>query len=199
MAHLSRDRLSELRRLLLDLLTTYAYREGDFTLSSGQKSSYYINGKVVTLHPEGALAIGHLLLHRLPAGTDAIAGLTLGADPIVSAISVVSALEQQPIPGIIIRKKAKGHGTQAYLEGPTLKPGASVVVVEDVVTTGQSAMTAIERLREAGYHANRVLALVDREQGGAQFYAENGITFESLFTIDDLRQFKADKAVSSAT
>lgn len=197
MAHLSQERLTDLRTLLLDLLTTYAYREGDFTLSSGQKSAYYINGKVVTLHPEGALAIGHLLLNLLPEGTTAIAGLTLGADPIVSAVSIVSAIEHCPIPGIIIRKQAKGHGTQAFLEGPELAPNSPVVVVEDVVTTGQSAMTAIERLRGAGYQTNLVLALVDREQGGAEFYQQQGIEFRSLFTIEDLKSFKATQAMIS--
>lgn len=190
MAHLSNDREQSLRQFLLTLLTTFAYREGDFTLSSGQKSSYYINGKVVTLHPEGALAIGHLFLNVLPEGTQAIAGLTLGADPIVSAVSIVSALEKCPIPGLIIRKKAKGHGTQVFLEGPTLEPNASVVVVEDVVTTGQSAMIAIERLRDAGYQCDRVLALVDREQGGAEFYQQQSVQFQSLFTIKDLKAFK---------
>ena len=176
-----------LKEELLNLLITFAYREGDFTLSSGQKSTYYINGKVVTLHPRGALIIGQLLLNLLPTGTDAIAGLTLGADPIVSAVSIVSALGDAPIPGIIIRKEAKGHGTQAFLEGPVLEAGSKVVVVEDVVTTGQSAMKAIERLRSAGYEANLVLALVDRQQGGAEYYAQQGIEFNSLFTIQDLQ------------
>ncbi|MEM9136365.1 MAG: orotate phosphoribosyltransferase [Cyanobacteria bacterium P01_F01_bin.42] len=176
-----------LRTELLDLFVNVAYREGDFTLSSGQKSSYYINGKVVTLHPRGALIIGHLLLAMLPEGTDAIAGLTLGADPIVSAVSIVSALGENPIPGIIIRKEAKGHGTKAYLEGPVLEPGSQVVVVEDVVTTGQSAMKAIDRLRGAGYTADSVISLVDRQQGGAEFYQERGIGFRSLFTIQDIQ------------
>ena len=178
---------TSVRTGLLNLFVQFAYREGDFTLSSGQKSSYYINGKEVTLHPQGALMIGTLLLTMLPEGTDAIAGLTLGADPIVSAVSIVSALGEHPIPGIIIRKEAKGYGTQAYLEGPKLDVGSQVVVVEDVVTTGQSAMKAIDRLKGAGYEANRVLTLVDREQGGAEFYAQNGIEFQSLFTIQDIQ------------
>jgi orotate phosphoribosyltransferase len=178
---------TSLRTQLLDLFVQFAYREGDFTLSSGQKSTYYINGKEVTLHPQGALMIGKLLLGMLPEGTDAIAGLTLGADPIVSAVSIVSALGDHPIPGIIIRKEAKGHGTQAYLEGPKLKPNSQVVVVEDVVTTGQSAMKAIDRLKGAGYQANRVLTLVDREQGGAEFYAAQNIEFQALFTIQDIQ------------
>ena len=179
--------LTTLRQHLLDLLCHLAYKEGDFVLSSGQKSTYYINGKQVTLHPEGAVATGRMLLAMLPPDTDAVAGLTLGADPIVSAVSVISVYEGRSIPALIIRKEAKGHGTQAYIEGATLAPGSKVVVLEDVVTTGQSAMKAVERLRAAGYRVDRVLTLVDREQGGAQFYASQGLQFEAIFTIQDLQ------------
>jgi orotate phosphoribosyltransferase len=172
---------------LLDLLCRLAYKEGDFTLSSGQKSTYYINGKQVTLHPQGALATGRVLLDLLPDDTAGVAGLTLGADPIVAAVSVVSVYENRPLPALIIRKEAKGHGTQAYIEGPTLAAGAKVVVLEDVVTTGQSAMLAVERLRGAGYTVDRVVTLVDRQQGGAEFYAERGLKFDAVFTIADLQ------------
>ena len=178
---------ASLRQFLLDALVRLAYREGDFTLSSGQKSGYYINGKQVTLTAEGALAVGRLLLSLLPPDTQAVAGLTLGADPIVSAVSVVSAYENRPIPALIVRKEAKGHGTMAYIEGPTLNPGAAVVVLEDVVTTGKSAMVAVERLRDAGYQVDLIIALVDREQGGAEFYQSQGIKFQALFSIRDLQ------------
>ncbi|ACB50864.1 orotate phosphoribosyltransferase [Crocosphaera subtropica ATCC 51142] len=181
--------LSTLRTYLLELFVKLAYQEGDFTLSSGQKSSYYINGKQVTLQAEGALAIGRLLLSMLPSNTQGVAGLTLGADPIVSAVSVVSAYENRPIPALIIRKEAKGHGTQAYIEGPTLSPGARVVVLEDVVTTGKSAMLAVERLRAVGYTVNTILALVDREQGGAAFYDSQGLNFQALFSISEIQTF----------
>lgn len=179
--------LTSVRHYLLDLLCQLAYKEGDFILSSGQQSSYYINGKQVTLHPQGALAIGRLLFSMLPTDTEAVAGLTLGADPIVTAVSIVSALENRPIPALIIRKEAKGHGTMAYIEGPSLSEGAKVVVLEDVVTTGQSAMTAVNRLQGAGYQVETVLALVDRQQGGAQLYASAGLAFQALFTIADLQ------------
>jgi len=179
--------LTSLRQLLLDLFCHLAYKEGDFVLSSGQRSSYYINGKQVTLHPQGALAIGRLLLSQLPTDTQAVAGLTLGADPIVSAVSVVSALENRPIPALIIRKESKGHGTMAYIEGPSLPAGAKVVVLEDVVTTGQSALKAVERLREAGYDVNQVIALVDRQQGGSELYQQSGLDFQALFSIKDLQ------------
>ena len=180
--------LTQQRQFLLDLFCQQAYKEGDFVLSSGQRSSYYINGKPVTLHPQGALAIGRLLLSLLPLDTDAVAGLTLGADPIVSAVSVVSALDHRPIPALIIRKEAKGHGTKAYIEGPTLADGAKMVVLEDVVTTGQSAMKAVERLREGGYRVEQVIALVDRQQGGAEFYESVRLKFQSLFTITDIQR-----------
>ncbi|WP_353929981.1 orotate phosphoribosyltransferase [Okeanomitos corallinicola TIOX110] len=179
--------LTTLRQKLLDLFCQLAYQEGDFVLSSGQRSSYYINGKQVTLHPQGALAIARLILNILPADTQAIAGLTLGADPIVSSVSVVSVYENRPIPALIIRKEAKGHGTMAYIEGPNLSPSAKVVVLEDVVTTGQSALKAFERLQAAGYTVDKVISLIDRQQGGAELYKSAGLEFEALFSIKDLQ------------
>ncbi|BCL36153.1 orotate phosphoribosyltransferase [Nostoc sp. MS1] len=177
-----------LRQKLLDLFCQLAYQEGEFVLASGQPSSYYINGKQVTLHPQGALAIGRVLLSILPPGTQAVAGLTLGADPMVTAVSVVSAYENRPIPALIIRKEAKGHGTKAYIEGPNLPEGTKVAVLEDVVTTGQSAMKAVDRLRTAGYVVDEVISLVDRQQGGAEFYESVGLKFVAVFTIADLQQ-----------
>ncbi len=184
--------LKQLRTWLLDFFCQSAYQEGDFVLSSGQRSTYYINGKQVTLHPLGALAIGRLLLAQLPPNTQAVAGLTLGADPIVSAVSVVSAYENQPLIALIIRKEAKGHGTMAYIEGPQLPTGAEVVVLEDVVTTGQSALKAVNRLQNAGYQVNHIIALVDRQQGGGQLYQEAGLQFNALFTIDELKAWKSN-------
>ena len=179
--------LTSLRQLLLDLFCQLAYKKGDFVLSSGQRSSYYINGKQVTLHPQGALAIGRLLLSQLPTDTQAVAGLTLGADPIVSAVSVVSAYENRPIPALIVRKESKGHGTMAYIEGPSLRAAAKVVVLEDVVTTGQSALKAVERLKKAGYEVEQIIAPVDRQQGGAELYESAGLKFQALFSIQELQ------------
>ncbi len=179
--------LGALRSALLDLICQVAYKEGDFTLSSGKKSPYYINGKQVTLHPQGGLMVARLLLNMLPAGTVGVGGLTLGADPMVSALSVVGAYENRPITPLIIRKEAKGHGTQAYIEGPDLPAGSLVTILEDVVTTGASAMKAVERLRDVGYEVNDILALVDRQQGGGALYAEAGLTFRPVFTIEELQ------------
>lgn len=176
-----------LRQLLLDLFCQGAYQEGDFVLSSGQPSTYYINGKQVTLHPQGAWMVGRLLLDRLPMAVKGVAGLTLGADPMVTAVSVVGAYRDRILYPLIVRKEAKGHGTQAYIEGLTLPAGSPVVVLEDVVTTGQSALTAVERLRAAGYQVDQVVALVDRLQGGAELYQEKGLKFDALFTIKDLQ------------
>jgi orotate phosphoribosyltransferase len=187
-ASLANASLDELRHILLDLLCTKAYKEGDFTLSSGQKSSYYINCKLVTLDPVGAIAMGRLLRQELSSQAEAVAGLTLGADPMVSAISVVSVYEGCPIPALIIRKEAKGHGTQAYIEGPLPPAGSTIAVIEDVVTTGQSALNAVHRLKDAGYQVSQVLALVDRQQGGAALYQAAGLEFKALFAIPDLQQ-----------
>lgn len=180
--------LNILRQSLLDLFCQLAYQEGDFVLSSGARSTYYINGKQVTLHPQGALAIGRLLLNMLPSDTQAVAGLTLGADPIVSAVSVVSALENRPLPALIVRKEAKGHGTKAYIEGLSLPEAANVIVLEDVVTTGQSAMKAVTRLRDAGYTVNQVISLIDREQGGAEYYQSVNLQFQAVFSITDIQE-----------
>lgn len=180
--------LGSVRQYLLDLFCQLAYKQGDFVLSSGQRSSYYINGKQVTLHPQGAVAIARLLMSQISTDTQAVAGLTLGADPIVSAVSVISVYENRPIPALIIRKEAKGHGTMAYIEGPSLPAGASVVVLEDVVTTGQSALKAVERLTGAGYSVNEVIAIVDRQQGGSELYQSAGLKFQSLFSIVDIQQ-----------
>lgn len=179
--------LQTVRHYLLDLFCQVAYREGDFTLSSGQRSTYYINGKQVTLHPLGGVAVGRILLSMLPSDVQAVAGLTLGADPMVTATSIVAAYEGRLITPLIVRKEAKGHGTQAYIEGPVLDAGSSVVVLEDVVTTGQSALKAVERLRQAGYNVTQIVSLVDRHQGGAELYAQQGLDFQSVFSIQDIQ------------
>lgn len=179
--------LPVLRQYLLDLFCQVAYQEGDFTLSSGQRSTYYINGKQVTLHPEGGAAVGRILVSMLPAETQAVAGLTLGADPMVTATSVVALYEGRSIAPLIVRKESKGHGTQAYIEGLALPPGTPVAILEDVVTTGQSALKAVDRIRAAGYQVTQIIALVDRHQGGAELYQEKQIPFQAIFSIRDLQ------------
>jgi orotate phosphoribosyltransferase len=179
---------AELRSPLLDLFCQGAYQEGDFVLTSGQRSTYYINGKLVTLHPQGAVLVGRLLLDRVPPETVAVAGLTLRAAPLVTAVSLVGVYGNRSLFPLIIRKEAKGHGTRAYIEGVTLPEGSAVTVLEDVVTTGQSALKAVERLHQGGYRVNQILALVDRQQGGAELYASHDLAFQALFTIGDIQR-----------
>lgn len=175
-----------LRQMLIDLFCQVAYKRGDFLLSSGQRTDYYINGKQVTLHPWGGLAVGRVLLEQVPSDSLAVAGLTLGADPLVTATSVVAALEGRSLTALIVRKEAKEHGTQMYIEGPTLPANSPVTVLEDVVTTGGSAMKAVERLQMAGYKVNRIVTLVDRHQGGAELYQEAGLDFRAVFSIKEI-------------
>lgn len=179
--------LAQVRSHLLDLFCQGAYQEGDFVLTSGQRSTYYINGKLVTLHPQGALMMGRLLLDAVAPEVSGVAGLTLGADPMVTAVSLVGMYANRTLFPLIIRKEAKGHGTRAYIEGVSLAPGSVITVLEDVVTTGQSALKAVDRLKDAGYGVNQILALVDRQQGGAELYAEQGLNFRALFTISDIQ------------
>ncbi len=197
-ADLPSTNLSDLRSALLELICQVAYKEGDFTLSSGKKSTYYINGKQVTLHAQGALMVARILLDMLPADTVGVGGLTLGADPMVSAVGIVGAYENKPVTPLIIRKEAKGHGTRAYIEGPELPAGSPVTILEDVVTTGASALKAVERLRDAGYKVNDILALVDRQQGGRELYEKEGLNFRPIFTIEDLQAYVRSQKTTAA-
>lgn len=185
--------LPTLRHYLLDLFCEGAYTEGDFVLSSGQRSQYYINGKQVTLHPQGGLAIGRVLLSLIDPSVPAVGGLTLGADPLVTATSIVAAYAGRSLVPLIVRKEPKGHGTQAYIEGLTLPAGSPIVVLEDVVTTGQSALKAVERLRLAGYTVDQIIAVVDRHQGGAALYQQAGLAFEAVFSIAEIQTRWAER------
>ena len=125
------------------------------------------------------------MLKEIDAGV--VGGLTLGADPLVSGVSLVSALDGRMVNALIVRKEAKGHGTQAWIEGPELPKGTKVTVLEDVVTTGGSAIKAAEKLRDAGYEVNRVVAIVDRLDGGAEAMKEAGLELRSLFSLEDFK------------
>jgi len=176
----------ELRKLLLHL----SYEKREVTLASGKKSDFYFDGKQTTLSAQGAVLVGLTLwelIQRSGLKVQAIGGPTLGADPIVSAVSVVSALKGQPIPAFIVRKEPKKHGTAAWIEGAkNLRPGMQVALVEDVVTSGGSILKAAEKVEQAGYYISLIATLVDREDGGAQVLRDRGYRFASLFTKSEL-------------
>ena len=170
---------------LLELLKKYAYKKGEFTLSSGKTSEHYVNCKPVTLTGRGLTLTSLLMLKELDATI--VGGLTLGADPLVSGVSLVSALDGRMVNALIVRKEPKGHGTGAWIEGPELPKGTKVTVLEDVVTTGGSAIKAAEKLRDAGYVVETVVAIVDRQEGGVEAMEKAGLKLRSLFTLEDFK------------
>lgn len=181
--------IAELKRRLAKLLVEKSYREGDFTLTSGRKSEYYFDGKQTALHPEGSWLIGQLFNHLLEAfpEVEAVGGMTLGADPLVSATTVISYEINKPKAGFIVRKNPKGHGTNQYLEGlANLREGARVAMLEDVVTTGGSLLQACARVEESGFNIITVCTLLDRGEGGRERLAEAGYTLQALFSRAEL-------------
>ena len=174
------------RQLLLELLATRAYRHGNFTLASGRTSSHYVNCKPVSLSGLGLALLSAQMLDLVEPGAVAVAGLTLGADPLVSGVAQAAALAGQALDALIVRKEAKGHGTGAWLEGPLPEPGSRITVLEDVVTTGGSSLKAVKLLREAGYVVERVVTIVDRQEGGLAAMQEAGLELRSLFQLDEV-------------
>ncbi len=174
------------RQLLLERLAERAYRHGTFTLASGRSSDHYVNCKPVSLSGEGLALLGEQLLAEVEGEAVAVAGLTLGADPLVSAVALQAALAGRTLNALIVRKEAKGHGTGAWLEGPLPTAGSTVTVLEDVVTTGGSSLKAVTQLREAGYTVNRVVTIVDRQEGGLEAMTAAGLTLNSLFQLEEI-------------
>lgn len=170
-----------------------AVLRGDFTLASGKKSTFYLDGKQVTLSGAGLFDLGCVMLEMI--GDDpieAIGGLTLGADPMAAAVAALSAAPQGllgtkrtrgPLQAFIVRKEAKKHGTTKWLEGPPLRAGMLVAAVDDVITTGASTIAAIERIREEGGVVRRAFCLVDREEGGREALAKLDVALEPVFSI----------------
>ena len=174
------------RRSLLERLAQEAYRRGQFTLASGRESEHYVNCKPVSLSGSGLALISSGMLDHVDAQAVAVAGLTLGADPLVSGVAMAAALVDRSLDALIVRKQAKGHGTGAWLEGPLPQKGALITVLEDVVTTGGSSLKAVHQLREAGFVVNRVITLVDREEGGAAAMAAADLELVSLFRLSEV-------------
>ena len=176
------------RQELAHLLRTKSLVRGEFTLASGKKSDYYIDCKLTTLDPEGALLTGYCileLLEEMKIKPDAIGGLSMGADPLVTATGVLSAIQKRPLPGFLVRKKAKEHGRQKQMEGIENPRGKKVVIVDEVCTTGGSTQEAIEAAEREGCEVIAVISLVDRQEGGSDVLGAK-YNFRSIFTVREL-------------
>lgn len=169
---------------LMDLVLEKSVRYGYFVLASGKESSYYFDGRLTTLWPEGALLVGRKAFEVIrQANVDAVGGPTLGADPMVAAVVLISQLEGKPIPGFIVRKEPKRHGTQRHVEGHLPEKGV-VALVDDVITTGGSLLRAIDVVESAGCRVGKVVVLLDRNQGGSIEIRKRGYDFTALLSAD---------------
>ncbi len=171
---------------LLTRLATEAYRHGDFTLTSGRKSNHYVNCKPVSLSGTGLVLLSISLLEHVDLRASAVAGLTLGADPLVSGVAMMASQNDRLLNALIVRKEAKGHGTSAWLEGPLPPQGSLVTVLEDVVTSGGSSIKAAKQLQEAGYLVRRIISIVDREEGAQEEIHSAGFELISLFSLNEV-------------
>lgn len=173
------------RQALQELIREQALQFGDFTLASGKQASFYLDCRKVTLDARGALLIGAGMLELLADDMPPlVGGMAIGADPITGSILTLAGTRKLALRGIIVRKEAKAHGTGKFVEGP-YQAGEKVVIVEDVVTTGGSSLLAIERCEAVGLKVERVLAIIDRLEGGREAFADRGYELSTLFTVRD--------------
>ena len=174
------------RAIVLALLASRSYRHGRFTLASGRSSDHYINCKPVSLSGSGLASLSTLLLEQVEPDSAAVAGLTLGADPLVSGVAMAAALAGRNLDALIVRKEAKGHGTGAWLEGPLPPAGSRITVLEDVVTSGGSSLKAVQQLRQEGFQIERVVTIVDRQEGGLETLAAEGLELRSIYLLEEI-------------
>lgn len=175
------------RAALLDLIRTEALQRGEFTLASGKKASYYLDCRNITLHPKGANVIAAGMLDAMQSAgplPDAVGGMAIGADPITASIITLAGQRDLPLKGFMVRKEPKQHGTGKQVEGP-VRPGQRVVIVEDVITSGGSALKAVEAAQEFGLVVERVIAIIDRLAGGEEAFRAKGLELITLSTIRD--------------
>jgi orotate phosphoribosyltransferase len=189
---LKKDHLQETKAMkdrLTELVLQKAFRyskEPIFKLVSGKMSNYYFNCKAVTLHPEGMYLIGNIIFEMIKdLDVKGIGGLTLGADPIAAAVAYTSYVKRKPIEAFVVRKSAKSHGTMQWIEG-NIGKGDNVVIVEDVITTGKSTIEAINRAKEAGLDIIRVIALIDREEGGRENIEAQGFAVDAVLARQEV-------------
>jgi len=180
------EELKRLKRELFALLEKEALKRGKFVLSSGKTSNYYLDGRVITLTPEGAYLTASIILELIKdKGIDAIGGPTLGADPIVGAVAALSHIKKIPLKAFIVRKSAKEHGTQRRIEGPALKEGNKVILIDDVATSGKNLIEAKEALEKEGVRVESAIVIVDRNEGAKENLKRIGIKLESIFSIEE--------------
>ena len=176
------------RNRALDLIKERSYREGDFLLASGRKSRFYLDMKPTMFHPDGANLLGELILARISnLNVDYVGGMAVGAIPLVTAVTVLSARTPHPLAGFFVRKEAKDHGTKRRVDAVDDLNGKNVVILEDVTTTGDSSMQAVEAATHAGAHVLLVLSIVDRGEGAVEFYKSKGIAFDWLFRLSEFQ------------
>src|SRR5512135_1513614 len=178
-----------MKERLIELVLEKAFKYSEepvFKLVSGRMSNYYFNCKAVTLHPEGMHLIGNIIFGMVEdSGAKGIGGLTLGADPIAEAVAYTSFLKGRPIEAFVVRKSAKSHGTMQWIEG-NIKGGDKVVIVDDVITTGKSTIEAVNKAKEAGLDVIKVIALVDRQEGGRENIEALGHAVEAVVTREEV-------------
>lgn len=179
--------VNQLKEKLASLLHKDALKKGKFILSSGKESNFYLDGRIITMTPEGAYLVASIILEWIK-GSDiqALGGPTLGADPIVGAVAVLSHIQQVPLKTFIVRKQAKEHGTQRQVEGPALKAGDRVVIVDDVATTGKSLVEAKAALDKMGVAVDRAIVIVDRNDGARENLEAIGCKLQAIFNIKEL-------------
>ena len=178
------------RDKFIEAIKERAYRKGKYILSSGRESNHYVNLKPVTLTGDALLYISWCILECIEPNSVAVAGLTLGADPLVSGVSIAATLDDRKVDALIVRKEPKGHGTAAWIEGRLPEKGSRVTVLEDVVTTGGSSIKAVEKLRDAGYVVERVVSIVNRQEGteADDAFAAVGVELISLFSLEEFAE-----------
>lgn len=177
----------EIKEKLLGLFKKDGFKKGKFILSSGKESNFYLDGRIITMTPEGAYLIASIILDMIKDDPlDGFGGPTIGADPIVGAVACLSYIQGKPIKTFIVRKVAKVHGTQRQVEGPALSAGNRVVLVDDVATTGKSLVEAKQVLDAMGVIAEKAIVIVDRNEGARENLAKAGLHLESIFSLADL-------------
>jgi orotate phosphoribosyltransferase len=180
-----------MKKKLMQLIFEKAFKYSEepvFKLVSGRMSNYYFNCKAVTLHPEGMYLIGNIIFDMIrESNAKGVGGLTLGADPIADAVAYTSYLKKEPVEAFVVRKTAKAHGTMQWIEG-NVKAGDKVVIVDDVITTGKSTIEAINKAKEAGLDIVKVIALIDRQEGGKENIEALGPTVAAVITREEVME-----------